>query len=31
MGLIRYNAKGSWKVEGQLCRTCWDVKKAEFG
>jgi len=31
MGLIRYNPKGTWKVEGQLCRKCWDGKKAEFG
>jgi hypothetical protein len=31
MGLIRYNAKGNWKIEGQLCRNCWDKKKAEFG
>jgi len=31
MGLIRFNPKGNWKVEGQLCRTCWDEKKAEFG
>ena len=31
MGLIRYNPKGKWKVDGQLCRKCWDDKKAEFG
>ena len=31
MGLIRHNPKGHWKIEGQLCRKCWDSKKAEFG
>lgn len=24
MGFIRYNPKPSWKIEGQLCRGCWD-------
>lgn len=24
LGLIRYNPKVSWKVNGQLCRRCWD-------
>ncbi len=31
MGLIRHNPKGHWKIDGQLCRKCWDKKKAEFG
>ena len=31
MGLIRYNPKGKWKIEGQLCRKCWDEKKSELG
>ena len=31
MGLFRYNPKPKWKIDGQLCRKCWDVKKAEFG
>ena len=26
MGVIRYNPKPEWKVEGQLCRKCWDSK-----
>jgi hypothetical protein len=24
MGFIRYNPKPKWKVDGQLCRQCWD-------
>lgn len=24
MGFIRYNPKPKWKIEGQLCRGCWD-------
>lgn len=28
MGLIRYNPKPAWKVEGQLCRKCWDGRNA---
>jgi len=31
MGLIRYNPKPKWNIEGQLCRECWDGKKAELG
>jgi hypothetical protein len=31
MKLFRYNPKPKWKIEGQLCRKCWDGKKAEFG
>ena len=31
IGLIRYNPKGNWKITGQLCRECWDKKKAESG
>ena len=30
MGLIRYNPKGKWKIEGQLCRKCWDEKKQSW-
>ena len=31
LDLIRHNPKGKWKIEGQLCRSCWDSKKAELG
>jgi hypothetical protein len=24
IGLIRYNPKPKWNIEGQLCRDCWD-------
>lgn len=32
LGIIRYNPKTNWKVNGQLCRRCWDNfnKKYEF-
>ena len=26
MGFIRYNPKPNWKIEGQLCRQCWDKR-----
>ena len=26
MGIIRYNPKPTWNVDGQLCRNCWDLK-----
>ena len=28
IGLIRYNPKPQWKIDGQLCRKCWDEIKA---
>jgi hypothetical protein len=31
IGIIRYNPKRKWNIDGQLCRKCWDVKKEEFG
>ena len=31
MGFIRHNPKSKWMIEGQLCRKCWDEKKAELG
>jgi len=30
IGLIRYNPKPKWKIDGQLCKKCWDQKKAEI-
>jgi hypothetical protein len=30
MGFIRYKPKPNWKIEGELCRKCWDGKKEEF-
>jgi hypothetical protein len=24
MGFIRYNPKQRWRIDGQLCRRCWD-------
>lgn len=24
MGFIRYNPKPKWRIDGQLCRKCWD-------
>lgn len=24
MGFIRYNPKPKWRIDGQLCRRCWD-------
>jgi hypothetical protein len=24
MGFIRYNPKPKWKIDGQLCKQCWD-------
>lgn len=24
LGFFRYNPKEEWKIEGQLCRKCWD-------
>ena len=28
IGFIRYNPKPRWKVDGQLCRKCWDAINA---
>jgi hypothetical protein len=28
MGFIRYNPKPAWKINGQLCRGCWDQRNA---
>jgi hypothetical protein len=25
IGLVRYNPKPKWKIDGQLCRQCWDT------
>ena len=25
IGFIRYNPKPQWKIDGQLCRKCWDT------
>ena len=27
---IRYNPKPEWKMEGQLCRRCWDIKNNDY-
>lgn len=27
---IRYNPKPEWKMQGQLCRKCWDIKNNDF-
>ena len=24
IGFVRYNPKPKWKIDGQLCRQCWD-------
>lgn len=24
LGMLRYNPKGEWNIDGQLCRKCWD-------
>jgi hypothetical protein len=26
LGFIRYNPKPAWKVQGQVCRKCWDQR-----
>jgi len=26
LGFFRYNPKKEWKIDGQLCRKCWDVQ-----
>jgi hypothetical protein len=26
MGFIRYNPKPKWKIDGQLCKNCWDSR-----
>jgi hypothetical protein len=28
MGFVRYNPKPAWKIQGQLCRKCWDERKS---
>jgi len=25
IGFVRYNPKPQWKIDGQLCRQCWDT------
>lgn len=29
IGFIRYNPKPAWKIQGQMCRKCWDVRNAQ--
>ena len=31
LGFFRYKAKPHWKIDGQLCRNCWDSIKAKNG
>lgn len=26
LGFFRYNPKDKWKIDGQLCRKCWDAQ-----
>lgn len=26
LGFFRYNPKSTWKIDGQLCRKCWDAE-----
>ena len=26
MGIIRYNPKPLWNIDGQICRRCWDIR-----
>lgn len=26
MGFVRYNPKPAWKIDGQMCRSCWDSR-----
>ena len=26
LGFFRYNPKNSWKIDGHLCRKCWDAQ-----
>ena len=28
LGFIRYNPKPLWGINGQLCRSCWDLKNS---
>ena len=30
LGFIRYNPKPLWRINGQLCRACWDLKNSTF-
>lgn len=30
MSFFRYNPKPRWRVEGQLCRRCWDTSNARW-
>lgn len=30
MSFFRYNPKPKWKIEGQLCRRCWDNSNARW-
>ncbi len=29
MGFIRYNPKPAWKLQGQMCRGCWDTRNKQ--
>jgi hypothetical protein len=29
LGFIHYNPKPAWKVEGKMCRKCWDGRNAK--
>jgi hypothetical protein len=29
MGFIRYNPKPKWKIDGQLCKHCWDKRNKQ--
>lgn len=29
MGFIRYNPKPKWRIDGQLCRRCWDEQNSK--
>ena len=29
LGFFRYKPKPDWKMDGQLCRNCWDSIKAK--
>ncbi|HZT34375.1 MAG TPA: hypothetical protein VFA15_00535 [Nitrososphaera sp.] len=29
IGFIRYNPKPAWKIQGQMCRKCWDARNSQ--
>ena len=31
LSFFRYTPKNHWKIDGKLCRKCWDTQKAENG